>query len=126
MKKKIDKTQFGTKDGFGAVPVGLGVGGGTLIVSLVKNLPEDNSYKSWLLILAPTLSFTISIIYQKIEKMYWKRELKKIIEELNILIKDPNTTTEKKVKYENKLKELLSLDIDLRLEKIKSKMKRDW
>jgi hypothetical protein len=69
---------------------------------------------------------TQSIIYQKIEKMYWKRELKKMIEEVNILIKDPNTTTEKKVKYEKELKELLSLDIDYRLEKIKSKMKRDW
>lgn len=45
-----------------------GAGGGTLLLLLAKNLPNTSEYKSWLIILAPTLAVCLSAFWRWISK----------------------------------------------------------
>ena len=40
-----------------------GVGGGTLLAALAKNLPDSNEWKSWMLILAPSASVLLAALW---------------------------------------------------------------
>lgn len=48
-----------------------GASGGTLLVVLAQNLPDDNPFKSWLIILAPAATIAIVAV--------WKWATKKIV-----------------------------------------------
>ena len=41
----------------------ISAGGGMLLVKLAENLPDNNSYKSWLIILAPPFTLLLKSIW---------------------------------------------------------------
>lgn len=45
---------------------------GTIFASLANNMPDNNHYKSWIVILAPAGAIAISWSFQQLYKM-WKR-----------------------------------------------------
>lgn len=83
-----------------------GAGGGMLIASLARNLPEDNPLKSWLIILAPAIALGIKFIWAKIAAYYEQKDIDKtrgeVIKEIDDLLIDPSISDEEKVKLREK------------------------
>lgn len=63
-----------------------GVGSGTLLVLLANNLPTGHPWKSWLLLLAPSVSIAVTVICGRVKaavsEYLRKRELKALAEQL--------------------------------------------
>ncbi|MCF6402027.1 hypothetical protein L3C95_04030 [Chitinophaga filiformis] len=83
-----------------------GAGGGMLIASLARNLPEDNPLKSWLIILAPALALGIKFIWSKVLEYYQQKEIDKtreeVIKEIDDLLIDPSISEDEKIKLREK------------------------
>jgi len=84
-----------TKAGAGAA----GAGSGTLLVLLANNLPDHSPWKSWLVVLAPSVSIGISVIYSWVRKAvddYLEaRKVKRFVTEAQQTLKEAleNTNT---------------------------------
>lgn len=92
-----------------------GAGGGTLLVLLANNLPEASSWKSWLVIVAPSMSVLISSTWLwtrgKIEEHLKNKEFNAIITDTKATLTDAldNPATSKTHK-EDLIKELEQLE----------------
>lgn len=83
---------------------GAGVSSGTLLAALADNLPDDSPYKSWLVILAPSLSIVVGfgwgLVKFHLDELvsYWRvqRALADSIKRNDAIIADPNETEEEK------------------------------
>jgi hypothetical protein len=81
-----------------------GAGGGMLLVSLAQNLPEENPYKSWLIILAPALTLFIKYIWNFlspevssfVKKIKVKRARNQLIAQIDKLLNDSTISEERK------------------------------
>jgi hypothetical protein len=91
-----------------------GAGGGTLLLLLAQNLPETNEYRSWLIIVAPSITVAIVAIWKWATKKidnYWKfRKIESLKEKLrkdiDKAIKNPNFPTDQIDDLRRKLAEL--------------------
>jgi hypothetical protein len=108
--KSRDESTFRSKAGSGAA----GAGSGTLLVLLANNLPHDNPWKSWLILIAPSLSVAIGILYswarKSVESYLNKRELAQLIRNakktLTEAVQNPNTSEEHRQQLRKELEEL--------------------
>jgi hypothetical protein len=97
-----------------------GAGGGTLLLLLAKNLPESNEYKSWLIIIAPTITVGLAAFWKWISKEFElylrKRTVKKLKEVLrrdaNKVIQNPDIPEEMKKDIRLKLAAFEKQNID--------------
>ncbi len=92
----------------------VGAGGGTLLVLLANNIPDDNPWKSWLVIIAPTASVVLaagmSWVRRQIEEALQRRAKTALINRarktLQDGITDPNTSEETRAQLRADLEEL--------------------
>ncbi|WP_448701828.1 hypothetical protein ACFGVR_06200 [Mucilaginibacter sp. AW1-3] len=97
-----------------------GAGGGTLILLLAKNLPDTNEYKSWLLIIAPSVAVGLSAFWKWLSNYidnYLKRrkaeQLKdKLREESERALTSPHIPQDQKDIIKAKLAEFELQNID--------------
>ncbi|RAJ10572.1 hypothetical protein LX64_00176 [Chitinophaga skermanii] len=95
------------------VPQFLGVGGGTLLISLANNLPDTNVYKSWLIIIAPSITMFIAFCWKLIFERMTKHSTKVKVKEQdetwqqysNDLLNDPHLSEKFKKKVQAKVEE---------------------
>jgi len=91
-----------------------GVGGGTLLLMLAKNIPEPSSVKSWLIIIAPTVSVCLASLWRLLakacDKYLQRRKVKKLTQLLDsnieVALTDPNISDEEKEKLKKERKEI--------------------
>lgn len=91
-----------------------------LIASLANNLPESNSFKSWLLILAPLLTIIIKssrdFIWGEIvayfKKLRASRLRNKAVKNIEKLLKDPSISDEKKTELSEKREQIKLSSVD--------------
>ena len=89
-----------------------GVGGGTLLLMLAKNIPEPSSVKSWLIIIAPTVSVCLASLWRLLakacDKYLQRRKVKKLTQLLDsnieVALTDPNISDEEKEKLNKREK----------------------
>ncbi|SRR5258708_25217267 len=117
------KFSAGAKTGAGAA----GAGSGTLIVLLANNLPNTDPRKSWLILLAPSVSIGISVVYAwirtGIEEYFEERKIKKFVEQakatLREALENKNTSEEHRSKLRGQLEELELLLVKSSIEKVR-------
>src|SRR4051794_315058 len=88
----------GKKTGAGAA----GAGSGTLLVLLANNLPSQSPLKPWLVLIAPSLSVAVSVLYywvrRALDSYLEQRKRQRFIAEaktnLDAALKNPNTSEE--------------------------------
>jgi hypothetical protein len=105
-----------------------GAGGGTLLVLLANNLPPGNTWKPWLLIIAPSASVTISVVASWVKHYFEKklntRELEILIaqskETLRSALNNDQTSPEHKAELRKNLEELERLLVNRDIENIKA------
>jgi len=102
-----------------------GAGGGTLLVLLAQNLPESSSWKSWLIIIAPSVSILLSSIWlwakRRIEDYFKNKEFNSAVEEAKMTLSEALNNTGTTDAHKNKLiKELEQLEMVA----VKAKLKR--
>jgi len=91
---------------------------GTLLVLLAENLPESNVYRSWLIIVAPTLSVFITWVLKKIDNYFKNKKIKtlqtKLKAEIDKTLADPNSclSTQDKEKLEQYRSEIEMLSVE--------------
>lgn len=105
-----------------------GAGGGTLLVLLANNLPESYTFKSWLVIIAPSVSIVLSFFWKFISKKtnaYFK--VKKVEKSKKLLQKKIDTalqngiiSAEEAAMLKRKMAEIELQSIDNLANKIKS------
>jgi hypothetical protein len=91
-----------------------GVGGGTLLVLLARQLPDSNPYKAWALLLAPSLSVTLSaalLWFQSILRTYLKLKrndwvFQRVRTTLENFLSNPHTSAEHKERIRQQLEQL--------------------
>jgi hypothetical protein len=113
----------GTKAGAGAA----GAGSGTLLVLLANNLPDKNPWKSWLVLLAPSLSIAITIAYGLVRKALDEyldgRRIKRFVREAKVTLKEAlentNTSEAHRKKLRAQLEELELLLVKASIEKVR-------
>ena len=85
-----------------------------LLVTLAQNLPEDNPYRSWLIILAPALTLFIKYLWNScspevaffIKRIRTDNARQKLIRQINVLLKDAAISEEKKAMLRDKREEI--------------------
>lgn len=115
MAPRKGSVQRTTRTGAGAT----GASAGTLLVLLVRNLPESNPWKSWALILAPSLAVGLSwtviwlrhIIEQYINKRNRATMFDSINERIREALQNPLTSEEHKRAMLKELEEVERLRI---------------
>lgn len=117
------KVTASTKAGAGAA----GAGSGTLLVLLANNLPDSNRWKSWLVLLAPSLTIAITVAYTWIRKYVDdyldERRIKRFISEAKVTLREalenPNTSEAHRRKLRAQLEELELLLVRASIEKVR-------
>jgi len=102
-----------------------GASGGTLLILLAQNLPESSELRSWLMIIAPSVSLLLSSIWQwakrKIEYYFTKTEFNSAVEEAKKTLTEALNNSETTDSHKEELiKELEQLEMVA----IKAKVKR--
>jgi hypothetical protein len=103
-----------------------GVGAGTLLVLLARNLPDTSPWKSWALILAPSVSVALSwlVIWLRTEIEYIlnTRNQRRIFDAITVRIeealKNPLTSDDHKMELRKKLEEVEKLSIEVQREQL--------
>jgi len=124
--RKNSKQNSTTQSNIGAGAAG--VGGGTLLILLVRNLPDDNVWKSWLLILAPTLSIGLSVLWlwlrKKIIEYISTKEFKNAMSQakatLQEALQNPSTSESHKEQLCKDLERLERIAVDSQLQRVKA------
>lgn len=119
-----NKKKFPSKVGATAT----GAGSGTLLVIIAESLPETNPLKSWLVIVAPTLSVTLSALWYwaQIEIANYLQEKKiytlvqKTKKTLLVALNNSDTSNEHREAIRRKLEELELIVSDQQMKKIRS------
>ncbi|SFE92621.1 hypothetical protein SAMN05518672_11284 [Chitinophaga sp. CF118] len=78
----------------------VGAGGGTLLILLAQNLPENYSYKSWMVASAPAITMAVKFLWKLMDREYFffkrKRNARKkrmeVTQDIDQLLNDPNTS----------------------------------
>jgi len=108
-----------------------GASAGTLLILLARNLPDSNPWKSWVLIVAPSLSVLLSWVLVRVrhEAEYYLAERTrqrvfenikaKIVEALN----NPLTSAEHKKAMQGELERVERLRIDAEREQLQFVLK---
>jgi hypothetical protein len=104
-----------------------GAGGGTVFLLLAKNLPETNPWKSWLVIIAPTLAVALSGIYawclhqatEWINGWQFERYFQRAEQTLINALQDPNISEQRRKRLSSELEEIRLLRIKKTLEPLK-------
>lgn len=107
----------------------VGIGGGTLLVLLANNLPDNYIYKSWFMIIAPTCSIFISTsltwLKNQIQNTIKKRNIEKsfleIKKRITEALNNPLTSEEHKKELKMELEAIEKLQIETIKAKIKDK-----
>lgn len=118
-----EKIPSGTKAGAGAA----GAGSGTLLVLLANNLPDRSPWKSWLVILAPSLSIGVTILYawarKTIEHYIDRRQLEKFVRDAKATLKEalenPNTSDEHRKQLRAELESLEILLVKSNIDRVR-------
>ncbi len=105
-----------------------GAGSGTLIVMLANNLPEASPWKSWLVIMAPSVSVLSGAIYQwikaKISDYFQQKDLSSAIDQarktLETALNNQATTAEHKKELQKNLEKLEKLEAAARMKKVEA------
>ncbi|NTW87613.1 MAG: hypothetical protein HGB26_00465 [Desulfobulbaceae bacterium] len=105
-----------------------GAGGGTLLVVLSSHLPEGNPFKQWLVMVAPTLSVTLTTLWywaqveianyiqdKKVEALALKTK-QSLIDALN----NSNTSESHRNSLRSKLEELEIIISERQMKKLRS------
>ena len=119
----------GAKVGAGAA----GVGSGTLLVILANNIPEHNQWKTWLVLLAPSVTVAVGVVYgwirALIERWLNKRELVHVIHQakqtLSDALRNPETSEEHRAQLRKELEQLEMLLVRADLDRIRVLAKVD-
>jgi hypothetical protein len=104
-----------------------GAGSGTLLVLLANNMPTGNPWKSWLVIVAPSVSIAISVLYgwikSSIDKRAAKQELEQLVDRARITLQtalqNPSTSEEHRRQLQKELEALELLLVKADLDKIR-------
>lgn len=110
-----------------------GVGSGTLLVVLAKNIPDSYSIKSWLVISAPSITIAISYLWQFIAKKinYYsknkqiKKTTRALINEIDLLLNDPTVPECEKERLKGKMQEVKFVKVEDLTKQLESIRARD-
>lgn len=105
-----------------------GAGSGTLLVILANNLPETSPWKSWLVIIAPSISVLAGGLYhwckEKIVEHFQQRDFVTAIEQarqtLEKSLRNPATTEEHKKELQANLEKLEKLEANAKMKKVEA------
>ena len=108
-----------------------GASAGTLLVLLARNLPDSNPWKSWALVLAPSLSVFLSwlLIRVRHEAEYYlakrnrQRVFDAIIAKIREALDNPLTSEEHKQTMRKELEQVEKLRIDAEREQLQLVLK---
>ncbi len=125
--KTPERRSARTTTGAGAT----GASAGTLLVLLARNLPENNPWKSWALILAPSLAVLLSWLLIKVryEADYYltRRNRERIFDNITTKIgkalDNPLTSEEHKASMRKELEQVEKLRIDAEREQLQLVLK---
>lgn len=104
-----------------------GAGSGTLLVLLANNLPDKSPWKSWLVLLAPSLSIGISVLYvwirKAVDEYLEARKIERFVREakatLQEALNNPNTSEAHRRKLRGQLEELELLHVKARIQRVR-------
>jgi hypothetical protein len=121
--RQIVPASRSTRVGAGAA----GAGSGTLLVLLANNLPEGSPWKSWLVILAPSVSIAISVLYgwskASIDRRAARKELGQVVDRarftLQKALENPSTSLEHRKQLQKELEGLELILVKADLDKIR-------
>ena len=113
----------GGKAGAGAA----GAGSGTLLVLLANNLPDRSPWKSWLVLVAPSLSIGITVLYvwirKAVDEYLDKRKIERFVREAKTTLQEglnnPNTSDAHRRKLRTQLEELELLLVEASIQKVR-------
>lgn len=105
-----------------------GAGGGTLLVLLANNLPDTYPFKSWLVIIAPSVSIVLSVFWKFISRKsnaYFKvkkveRSKKLLLQKIENALQNGIISEEEAIMLKKKMREIELQSIDNLANKIKS------
>jgi hypothetical protein len=125
--KTAERTSSRTTTGAGAT----GASAGTLLVLLARNLPDNNPWKSWALILAPSLAVLLSwlLVRVRLEADYYlsKRNRQRVFDNITARIREaldnPLTSEEHKDSMRKQLEQVEKLRIDAEREQLQLVLK---
>jgi hypothetical protein len=110
-----------------SAPTGLaGAGGGTLLVLLANNLPQNSPWKPWLVLIAPSVSVGIAVLFswarRFIDRKLADRELERLVrrsrETLETALRNPETSPEHKAEMRKALEGLEKLLVQRNIKQI--------
>jgi len=100
-----------------------GAGGGTLLILLANNLPDNDVLKTWLVLIAPTTSVVISSFWiwskSRVEKYYLKKNIRSNFlnakDTIQEALNNPFTSEDHKKQLRKEIEKLerLAVHIDL-------------
>lgn len=93
---------------------GTAVGSGTLLVLLAQNLPQDNRYRPWMLILAPSITVAIGWLWSRVLRLVsrslkrrsMRRAREEVLAALSEMIARPDITPAQRKELERKRHEI--------------------
>ncbi|WP_343668373.1 hypothetical protein [Chitinophaga sp.] len=105
-----------------------GASSGTLLVLLANNLPDNYPLKSWLVIIAPTVSIAFSLIWKFLireKNAYYKRKRvvkfkKLLLQKIEAALRDGLISSEEAAALKRKMIEIELQSIDNLANKIKN------
>lgn len=105
-----------------------GAGGGTLLVLLANNLPDTYPLKSWLVIVAPSVSIVLSLFWKYISRKsnaYFKvkkveRSKKLLLQKIENALQNGIISEKEAIMLKKKMREIELQSIDNLANKIKS------
>lgn len=104
-----------------------GAGSGTLLILLANNLPDKNPWKSWLVLLAPTLSVGISVLYvwirKALDEYLGARKIERFVRDAKATLQEglnnPNTSEAHRRKLRGQLEELELLVVNAKIQRVR-------
>jgi hypothetical protein len=125
--KALERKSARTTTGAGAT----GASAGTLLVLLARNLPNNNPWKSWALIIAPSLSVLLSwlLVKARLEADYYltKRNRQRVFDNITARIREtldnPLTSEEHQASMRKELEQVEKLRIDAEREQLQLVLK---
>jgi len=108
-----------------------GASAGTVLVLLARNLPDNNPWKSWALIIAPSVAVLLSwlIVRVRLEADYYlsKRNRQRVYDNMTTKIREalgnPLTSDEHKTSMRKELEQVEKLQIDAEREQLQFVLK---
>ena len=127
-QKRTNREQPAKKNETIASAGAAGVGGGTLVAALANSLSNQNPFKQWLILAAPSVSVLVTAIWLWLQVMILNllhdREVMSLTasakETLIEALNNPNTSEAHRTLIQKQLEELELLSINRKMERIKT------